>query len=91
VLDRICEQAPSHLRPGGVLLVVHSSLLGYGRTAELLAAGGLEADLAAQERGPLGPLMNGRRAQLEAQGLLDPGQDDEDVLVVRGRKPACAC
>ncbi|HEX5782942.1 MAG TPA: HemK2/MTQ2 family protein methyltransferase [Solirubrobacteraceae bacterium] len=86
LLDRICERAGDHLQPGGVLLVVHSSLLGYERTAELLAAGGLEADLAAQERGPLGPLMNGRRAHLEAEGLLSPGQDEEDVLVVRGRK-----
>ena len=69
---------------------MHSSLLGYERTAELLAAGGLEVDLAAQERGPLGPLMNGRRAHLEAAGLLDPGRREEDVLVVRGRKRACA-
>ena len=38
LLDRICAQAPDHLRPGGVLLVVHSSLLGYERTAELLSA-----------------------------------------------------
>ena len=91
LLDRICAQAPDHLRAGGVLLVVHSSLLGYDRTAELLAAGGLEVDLAAQERGALGPLMNGRRVHLEAVGLLDPGQKEEDVLVVRGRKPACVC
>jgi release factor glutamine methyltransferase len=88
LLDRICERAPEHLEPGGVLLVVHSSLLGYERTAELLSAGGLEVDLAVQERGPLGPLMNGRRAHLEAEGLLAPGQDHEDVLVVRGRKRA---
>jgi release factor glutamine methyltransferase len=88
LLDRVCERAPAHLRPGGVLLVVHSSLLGYDRTAELLAAGGLEVDLAARERGPLGPLMNGRRGHLEAEGLLEPGQDHEDVLVVRGRKRA---
>ena len=91
LLDRICAQAPDHLRAGGVLLVVHSSLLGYDRTAELLAERGLDVDLAAQERGPLGPLMNGRRAHLEAQGVLDPGEDEEDVLVVRGRKPACVC
>jgi release factor glutamine methyltransferase len=89
LLDRICAQAPGHLRPGGVLLVVHSSLLGYERTAELLCDGGLHVDLAAQERGPLGPLMNGRRAYLRAQGMLAPGQDEEDVLVVRGRKAAC--
>ena len=24
-------------------------------------------------------------------GLLEPGQEDEDVLVVRGRKQPCAC
>ena len=88
LLDRICERSPEHLSPGGVLLVVHSSLLGYERTAELLTARGLEVDLAARERGPLGPLMGGRRAHLEAEGLLAPGQDEEDVLVVRGRKRA---
>jgi release factor glutamine methyltransferase len=86
LLDRICELAPRHLRPDGVLLVVHSSLLGYDRTAELLSRGGLEVDLAAQQRGPLGPLMNGRRDHLEAVGLLEPTQREEDVLVVRGRK-----
>jgi hypothetical protein len=30
--------------------------------------------------------MNGRRRQLEAAGLLAPGQRDEDVVVVRGRR-----
>lgn len=88
LLDRICERAPEHLLPGGVLLVVHSSLLGYEPTAEVLSTGGLEVDVAARERGPLGPLMNGRRAHLEAVGLLEPGQREEDVLVIRGRKPA---
>jgi hypothetical protein len=29
--------------------------------------------------------MNGRRAHLEAAGLLEPGQREEAVLVVRGR------
>jgi release factor glutamine methyltransferase len=91
LLDRICAQAPSHLRAGGVLLVVHSSLLGYERTVELLEAGGLEPGLAAQEHGPLGPLMRSRRAYLEAEGLLEPGRREEDVLVVRGRKPPCGC
>jgi release factor glutamine methyltransferase len=89
LLDRICAQAPERLLPGGVLLLVHSSLLGYERTAELLAAGGLEVDIAAREHGPLGPLMNGRRRFLEARGLLAPGQEEEDVLVVRGRNSAC--
>ena len=73
------------------MLVVHSSLLGYERTADLLSGGGLEVDLAAQERGPLGPLMNGRRAHLEARRMLEAGQQEEAVLVVRGRKAPCGC
>jgi release factor glutamine methyltransferase len=89
VLDEICERAPEHLEPGGVILLVHSSVLGYAVTAAALFAGELEVDVAASERGPLGPLMQSRRAHLEAQGLLAPGQVEEDVLVVRGRKPAC--
>jgi release factor glutamine methyltransferase len=83
LLDRICAAAPDHLRPGGVLLVVHSSLLGTEATEEALRAGGLEVDVAARERGPLGPLMRDRRAA----GLIPP-VEDEDVLVLRGRKAA---
>jgi release factor glutamine methyltransferase len=83
LLDRICAAAPGHLRPGGVLLVVHSSLLGAEATEEALRTAGLEADIAARERGPLGPLMRERRAA----GLIAP-VEDEDVLVLRGRKAA---
>ena len=35
-----------------------------------------------------GPLMRSRAAALEARGLLRPGQRDEEVVVVRGRRPA---
>ena len=87
LLDRICAAAPDHLRPGGVLLLVHSSLLGFEPTADALRSAGLEVDVAARERGPLGPLMNGRRTHLEAVGLLDPTCTEEEVLVVRARKP----
>jgi release factor glutamine methyltransferase len=90
LLDRICAGAPAHLRPGGVVLLVHSSLLDVEPTLDALRAGGLEASVAASQRGPLGPLMNGRRAHLEAHGLLEPGQREEVVVVVRGRKPPCA-
>jgi release factor glutamine methyltransferase len=83
LLDRICAAAPHHLRPGGVVLLVHSSLLGLEPTAEALRAGGLDVEVAARERGPLGPLMRARRDA----GLIAP-VDEEDVLVVRGRKPA---
>jgi release factor glutamine methyltransferase len=90
LLDRICAEAPAHLQPGGAVLLVHSSLLGVDPTLEALRAGGLEPSVAATARGPLGPLMNGRREHLEAQGLLEPGAQEEVVVVVRGRKPPCA-
>jgi len=83
LLGRICAAAPGHLRPGGVLLVVQSSLLDTEATEQALRAGGLEVDMAARERGPLGPLMRERRAA----GLVAPVHE-EDVLVLRGRKAA---
>ncbi len=90
LLDRICAAAPAHLEPGGVLLLVQSSLLGVEPTLDALRAGGLEASVAAREPGPLGPLMNGRRALLEDRGLLPHGAREEVVVVVRGRNPPCA-
>jgi release factor glutamine methyltransferase len=89
LLGRICAEAPAHLNEGGVLLLVHSSLLGERATLESLQAHGLHADVAAREHGPLGPLMTARRAHLEAAGLLAPGQDHEDVLVIRARNSPC--
>jgi release factor glutamine methyltransferase len=85
ILDRICAEAPAHLRPGGTLLVVHSEVCGEQATLDAFEAGGLEADVLARERGPLGPLLRGRRAELEARGVLAAGQDSEDVMVLRGR------
>jgi release factor glutamine methyltransferase len=85
ILDRICAEAPAHLRPGGTLLIVHSEVCGEQATLAAFAAGGLEAGVVMRERGPLGPLLRGRRDALEARGLLAPGQEDEDVMVLRGR------
>jgi len=87
LLDRICARAPAHLRPGGRLLLVHSSLLGAEPTIGALQAAGLEAEVVAREPGPLGPLMRRRRAHLEEHGMLRPGQAEEEVLIVRGRAP----
>jgi release factor glutamine methyltransferase len=82
LLDRLLEDAPRRLRPGGVLLVVHSDLIGAGETLERMRATGLEADVAARERGRLGPLMRDR----VRRGLVDAAGDEEEVLVLRGRR-----
>jgi release factor glutamine methyltransferase len=88
VLDRILAEAPAHLAPGGTLLLVHSDIIGADATLHAYSARGLRADVAERERGPLGPLVSERRETLEEQGLLRAGQDDEDVLVLRGRAAA---
>lgn len=88
LLERICAGAAEHLRPGGIVLLVHSEVCGTEATLAALRTAGLEADVVARQRGPLGPLMSARVAHLEARGLLRPGQRDEDVVVIRGRAPA---
>jgi len=87
LLDRLCTEAPAHLRPGGTLLLVQSSLCGEAPTLEALRAGGLRTAVLARERGPLGPLLRARAQELEARGLLAPGEREEELLVIAGRAP----
>jgi release factor glutamine methyltransferase len=85
VLDRLIAEAPAHLRPGGTLLVVHSELCGTGTTLDGLRAAGLDPEVVARHRGPLGPLMRDRADHLRARGVLAPGQTEEEVVVIAGR------
>ena len=87
LLDRLLAEAPAHLRPGGRLLIVHSSILDLDATVRALTGAGLRVDVASRSRGPLGPLMSSRREHLEARGLLRPGQTEEEVRVIRARWP----
>lgn len=87
LLDRLCDEAPEHLRPGGTLMLVQSSVSGESATLERLRRAGLESEVVARHRGPLGPLLAGRVAVLEARGLLEPGQREEEILVVRAVRP----
>jgi release factor glutamine methyltransferase len=83
LLDALLAQAPAHLAPGGVLLVVHSALCGTDRTLAVLGDRGLRAEIAVRQRGALGPILRARAPLLEARGLIAPGQRDEEVVVVR--------
>lgn len=87
LLDRLIDEAPGHLRPGGVLLLVHSSVNGIEPSLERLERVGLAPDLAARHHGPLGPILTARAPVLERRGLLAPGERTEEVVVVRGRVP----
>jgi release factor glutamine methyltransferase len=81
-IDRICAEVGEHLNPGGVLLLVHSSVCGEQQTLEALSARGLETAVVYRHRGPLGPILQSRVDWLRAQGMLLPG-DQEDVIVFR--------
>lgn len=85
LLDRLLAVAPDHLRPGGTVLVIHSDFNGVGASLQALERGGLRADVAVRHRGPLGPIVRGRAELLVQQGLLAPGAEEEEVVVVRGR------
>ena len=87
LLDPLLTAAPGHLKPGGALLVVHSSITGEQRTLDAMREGGLEPAVVRRERSPLGPLHSSRAQLLERRGLLELGQREEDVLVIRGRAP----
>jgi len=76
LLERICSEVAGHLRPGGTVLLVHSSVNDVSRTLDALEQAGLKADVVHQETGPLGPLLSARR----------PDLDEEEIYVVRGRR-----
>lgn len=86
-IDRICADAPGHLEPGGVLLLVHSSVCGEDTTLTALAEAGLPARVVARHHGPLGPRLAARAMWLLEGGLLANG-DGEELLVFRAQRPA---
>lgn len=83
VLDRICRGAPALLAPGGVLLVVHSALCGVEATLERLHGSGLDAEVTERRRIPFGPVLRARTAYLEGRGLIRPGEEKEELVVIR--------
>jgi release factor glutamine methyltransferase len=83
ILDRLCAEAPAHLDAGGVLLLIQSSLCDTEATLSALNAAGLRTEITARHRSALGPLMRARAPQLEARGLLAPGEREEDVVIIR--------
>jgi release factor glutamine methyltransferase len=89
ILDRICADAHEHLKPGGVMLLVHSEVCGERATLEALNSGGLRAEVVFRHHGKLGPIMRERADWLRERGLLrDPHQQSEEMLVFKAERPA---
>ncbi|MFD7406116.1 HemK2/MTQ2 family protein methyltransferase [Streptomyces sp. NPDC059866] len=87
VLDRICREAPALLRPGGVLLVVHSALSDPDRTLQRLRASGLKATVTRRCRIAFGPVLRERERWLRERGLLSAAENKEELVVVRAELP----
>ena len=86
LLDRLCVEGSAVLEPGGTMLLTHSVVADEGRTLELLGDAGLDAEVAARKVQPFGPVMSRRTALLEERGLIAPGQDHEELVVIAARR-----
>lgn len=86
-MRRICREAPRLLRPGGVLLLVHSALSGPEASLRELRGAGLKAAVAARRFIPFGPVLRARRAWLDAQGLIEDDETTEELVVIRAERP----
>lgn len=86
LIDRICATAPALLRPGGVLLLVHSGMCGPATTVRRLRGEGLSAQVTRRVAVPWGPVLRARRDWLRSQGLADDGTDWEELVVIRARR-----
>ncbi|WP_405442555.1 methyltransferase [Streptomyces avidinii] len=85
VIDRICVDAPALLRPGGILLMVHSGICGAEATLDRLAGAGLAAKITATAIVPWGPVLRSRRSWLEQQGLAVGAEEREELVVIRAQ------
>ncbi|MGW3247748.1 HemK2/MTQ2 family protein methyltransferase [Streptomyces sp. NPDC001070] len=86
LLDRVCADAPPMLAPGGVLLLVHSALCGVERTLMRLHRAGLRANVTERRYVPFGPVLRRRATWLESQGLIAPGEEKEELVVIRAQR-----
>ncbi|MFC8342281.1 HemK2/MTQ2 family protein methyltransferase [Streptomyces sp. NPDC057280] len=85
-VDRICGAAPTLLRPGGVLLIVHSGLCGPDTTLRRLTERGLRASITDRALVPHGPVLRSRMPWLVRQGLAGADDSREELVVVRAER-----
>lgn len=86
VVDRICEEVPHAMRPGGVLLMVQSALSGTDTTLRSLSRSGLRATVSDRMRIPFGPVLRARLAWLRDCQLIAPHEDLEELVVIRAQQ-----
>jgi release factor glutamine methyltransferase len=86
MVDRLADHAPSLVRRGGVMLVVHSELCGVEPTLRRFERAGCRARVVARAHVPFGPVLTSRLPWLRACGLVADGQEREELVVVRAQR-----
>ncbi|MFD6994525.1 HemK2/MTQ2 family protein methyltransferase [Streptomyces sp. NPDC059943] len=86
IIDRLCDGAARSLRPGGALLLVHSALCGVSDTLERLERAGLPPEVTDRRSVPFGPVLTSRRQWLLDRGLISPGDDKEELVIIRAQR-----
>jgi release factor glutamine methyltransferase len=84
LVDRLCREAPAHLRAGGRLLMVHNTMIGERESLEALEAGGLQTQVLLRHRGPYGSVGKAAAALLRERGIDVP--DEEETVVISGQR-----
>ena len=82
LLDPVCAEAAEHLRPGGRLLLMQSSLADIALSVRALEATGLRTRVVERKEGPVGPLA-AERDDLH-------GQDRETLVVIEAVRDSSA-
>ncbi len=85
ILDRICDDAFTALRPGGLLLLVQSGLSRPQETVARLSAAGLDVSVTDRVTIPFGPVTRGRAGCGRAD-CWGTGSTGEELVVIRARK-----
>ena len=83
LLDRICRETAPLLRAGGALLLVHSALCGVDDTLHRLTVAGLRPAVTERRYVPFGPVLRSRMDWLRGLGMISPGDDKEELVVIR--------
>lgn len=88
VIDRICAAAPAALARGGTLLLAQSELSDVAKSCRDLRDAGLRARVISRRHEPFGPVLRRRAGELRDRDLLEPGQYDEELVIIRADRAA---
>ena len=75
------------LTEDGRAYLLQSEVCGERATIDALRDVELKGQVVARATIPFGPVMRARVRLLESRGLIEPGQRDEEIVVIEARRP----